>query len=194
MLEKLVIKKGAFLDVSGSAAEVRRPCAGSAPAPVPALLPGAGAQAGSWQCRNAVGLPHALPLHLHLPLRVCLPLLLPTLGCLLQSSKGSSMKADELIELLKADVSQGDVPQSGEVDDEVGRGWRGRRSVLAFCRLALACCPHSAPASTMAGCFPLPLPTHPPSRPSSLRACLPADAGAHLGPQPPGAQPVCQGL
>ena len=34
MLEKLVIKKGAFLDVSGSAAEVRRP-----PAPAPLCQP-----------------------------------------------------------------------------------------------------------------------------------------------------------
>lgn len=54
MLERLVIKKGAFLDVSGSA----------------------------------------------------------------EGTKGSSLKADELMDLLKADVRLDDVPQSGEADEE----------------------------------------------------------------------------
>lgn len=36
-----------------------------------------------------------------------------------QSSKSSSLKADELLELLKTDVSLNDVPQSGEVDEQV---------------------------------------------------------------------------
>ncbi len=44
----------------------------------------------------------------------------------LQSKGSSSLKADELLDLLKADISLDDVPQSGEPDEAVsGLNWAG---------------------------------------------------------------------
>jgi hypothetical protein len=75
----------------------------------------------------------------------------PTPLCL-QSSKGSSsLKADELMDLLKADISLNDVPQSGEPDEQVSfcaflvggpeaarGGWEGGEGFL-HCALLFAC-------------------------------------------------------
>ena len=61
-----------------------------------------------------------------------------------QPSKGnSSLKADELLDLLKADISLNDVPQSGEVDEKVGGQGLGTAWARTLPACGRAACSHA---------------------------------------------------
>ena len=71
----------------------------------------------------------------------------------LQSKGSSSLKADELLDLLKADISLNDVPQSGEPDEAVSC-WKGR-AVLAVvaCVGADVCAPDHRARPSAVSCW-----------------------------------------
>ena len=90
-----------------------------------------------------------------------------------QSKASSSLKADELLDLLKADISLDDVPQSGEPDETVRRAARAALSALVGGDAWGAPGPPAVPArcaaaAPAASCTP----PAPPNR--RTRTCTPA--------------------